>query len=105
MENESPPLLSLSIKINSERIVDLIGKGKTRKLLEVFAYGLEIGKDLLNRTEKGLTMKETHGKLDSIKIRNFFYLKIAQRERKDKPQNRNLYLQHIYLTRELYWHI
>lgn len=37
---------------------------------------LGIGKDFLNRQ----TVKEMHGKLDFIKIRNSVYQKIAQRE-------------------------
>lgn len=38
---------------------------------------LGIGKDFLNNRQ---TVKEMHGKLDFIKIRNSVYQKIAQRE-------------------------
>lgn len=51
------------------------------------------------RTHRAFNMKETHGKLDLLKIRNSFYQEIPQRM-KDKPQNENLYLQCIYPTPE-----
>lgn len=53
------------------------------------------------RTQGAFNMKETHDKLDLLKIRNSVYQEIPQ-SMKDKPQNENLYLQCIYLIPELY---